>query len=209
MIPSPLPVQAVPFPAGTVPELSPDGFRVLFDLHPDAQLLWDPYEDRILKASEAACRLLKRSRAELLGTPPSALHSGERGALVVFTDAVLERGEFWTDGLSCELPDGSRLALEYCARRIDLEGRQLVLWRTVATSLEGWRRLGSSNRTGAVPPCPWLLVRRKSTAYQRRLARGENCPADYRDQNATHSSHRLAIPGILSHVRVGVDTLTS
>jgi len=127
MIPSPLPVQAVPFPAGTVPELSPDAFRVLFDLHPDAQLLWDPYEDRILKASEAACRLLKRSRAELLGTPPSALHSGERGALVVFTDAVLERGEFWTDGLSCELPDGSRLALEYCARRIDLEGRQLVL----------------------------------------------------------------------------------
>ena len=31
----------------------------------------------------------------------------------------------------------------------------------------------------------------------------------YRDQHVTHSSHRLAILGILSHVRVDVDGVTS
>ena len=127
MIPSPLAVQGTAFAAGTSSGLAAGGFRALFELHPDAQQLWDPHEDRILEASEKACRLLQRSRVELLAIAPSALHRGERGALVVFTEAVLERGEFWTDGLSCELPDGSRLALEYSARRIDMEGRPLVL----------------------------------------------------------------------------------
>lgn len=104
------------------PALSPEGFRALFELHPDAQLLWDPLADRMVEVNAQACVLLKRSRAELLALAPSALHSGERGALVVFTEAVLERGECWTDSLSGELPDGARLALEYNARRVVLDG---------------------------------------------------------------------------------------
>jgi PAS domain S-box-containing protein len=121
------PIQDLSGQTASRPALTDAGFRALFALHPDAQLLWDPREDQIVEASNNACRLLQRSRSELLATAPSALHSGERGALVVFTEAVLERGEYWTNGLSCELPDGSRLALEYSARRIDLEGRPLVL----------------------------------------------------------------------------------
>ena len=113
------------------PALGSEGFRALFELHPDAQLLWDPLADRMIEVNKQACALLRRSRPELLALAPSALHSGERGALVVFTEAVLERGECWTDGLTTELPDGSRLALEYNARRVALHGpaeeRALVL----------------------------------------------------------------------------------
>jgi PAS domain S-box-containing protein len=109
------------------PALSPEGFRALFAEHPDAQLLWDPFADRMVEVNLAACAMLRRARAALLALSPSALHSGERGALVVFTDAVLERGEAWTDSLSCELPDGSRLAVEYNARRVMLDDRPLLL----------------------------------------------------------------------------------
>ncbi|MGB5832150.1 MAG: sigma 54-interacting transcriptional regulator [Thiohalocapsa sp.] len=91
----------------------------LFDESPDAQLLWDPRDDAILAANQCACAILGRERAMLLATPVSALHEGERGALVVFTQAILERGEYWTNSLSCVLPGGSRLAIEYLARRIE------------------------------------------------------------------------------------------
>jgi PAS domain S-box-containing protein len=104
----------------------------LFERHPDAQLLWDPRADCILEANARACELFRRDRGRLLALAPSALHRGERGALVVFTEAVLERGEAWTDGLSAALPDGTRLALEYSARRVDAgplgrDGSPLIL----------------------------------------------------------------------------------
>jgi len=127
MTPAPASAPALPLPAVRRPGLSASRFRALFEQHPDAQLLWDPHADRLLEVNDRACRLLRRDRDELLAVPPSTLHSGERGALVVFTEAVLARGEHWTDGLTAELPDGARLALEYSARRMDLDGRTLVL----------------------------------------------------------------------------------
>jgi PAS domain S-box-containing protein len=107
--------------------LTPDTYAALFAHHPDAQMLWDPVNDRILEANEKACSLLGHEPKTLLALPPSALHRGERGALIMFTQSVLEQGEAWTNGLTCERPDGSRVAVEYSARRIRLSGRDLML----------------------------------------------------------------------------------
>ena len=109
------------------PSLDPEGFRRLFELHPDALLVFDPFADRILEANGRACVLLGRDREQLLATPPSALHRGERGALVVFTQMVLERGEGWSRALTCARPDGTRVTLEYSARRIADNGQTLLL----------------------------------------------------------------------------------
>jgi PAS domain S-box-containing protein len=105
---------------GPAEPLELGAFRTLFELHPDAQMLWDPLGDRIIEANQRACTLLGRDRKSLLALSVSALHRGERGALVVFTQAVLEAGESWTNSLSCEQPDGSRLPVEYYARRVGL-----------------------------------------------------------------------------------------
>ena len=118
----------MPAHSNGAPSLDPEGFRTLFEYHPDAQMLWDPVADRIIEANGRACSLLGRDRSALLQLPVSQLHRGERGALVVFTEAVLERGEAWTNSLSCERPDGSRIPVEYNARRMPAaDGDQLLI----------------------------------------------------------------------------------
>jgi PAS domain S-box-containing protein len=121
-----VPPHGSPHPPGA-PVLEPEDFRRLFEQHPDALLVWDPFEDRVLEVNGQACALLGRERTSLLETAPSALHKGERGALVVFTQTVLERGEAWTRARSCCRPDGTRVAVEYSARRIVEYGGARIL----------------------------------------------------------------------------------
>jgi PAS domain S-box-containing protein len=121
----------------------PEDFRQLFDSHPEAVLLWDPRADRILEANARACALLKRERATLIDSPPSALHAGERGALVVFTQAVLEKGEAWTNSLAWRLADGTCREVEYMARRVALASRELLL--ICARDREALRRRDARN----------------------------------------------------------------
>lgn len=102
-------------------------FRLLFEHHPDALLLLDPFADTFLAANVRACQLLRWPFDELMAMRPSALHVGERGALVVFTQEVLEIGEAWARGLGCQGGDGARILVEYRARRLDLDGRACVL----------------------------------------------------------------------------------
>ncbi len=115
--------------------LSDSTFRTLFAQHPDALLLVDPFADVLLAANACACQLLRWPLDQLMAMRPSALHAGERGALVVFTQEVLATGEAWARGLGCQGGDGTRILVEYRARRLDLYGRTslLIAVRDLAT----------------------------------------------------------------------------
>ena len=89
-----------------------------FEENREAMLVFEPLADRITDANAAAARLLGRSRTALRAMPVSALHPDQRPALVVFTQAVLAEGQWWTHALTPHRPDGKVLRLEYAAGRL-------------------------------------------------------------------------------------------
>ena len=86
-----------------------------FDENRDAMVVFEPLDDRIADANPAAARLLGHSRAALRAMPVSTLHPDQRAALVVFTQAVLAEGQWWTHALTPRHGDGKALRLEYAA----------------------------------------------------------------------------------------------
>jgi len=90
----------------------------LFEQSPEAQLLVDPYGDRLLAANAAACQLLGYPCEQLLSLPPSRLHGEGLAGLVVFTQAVLDQGHGWTDELTCHGADGRVFNVECHASRL-------------------------------------------------------------------------------------------
>lgn len=90
-------------------------------------MVWEPYTDAMVLVNARVCQLLKMPRAQLLALRPTLLHPGERGALVAFTQEVIETGEGWTRGLGCRCGDGSSLPVEYRARRLQLCRRECML----------------------------------------------------------------------------------
>ncbi|MGE0416558.1 MAG: sigma 54-interacting transcriptional regulator [Acetobacteraceae bacterium] len=85
----------------------------VFDHTPIPMLVLDPYADRIIDANPAACRLLGHSRAQLRAMAATDLHPGQRAALVVFTQAVMDRDGWWTHDLAPRHADGRSLEVEY------------------------------------------------------------------------------------------------
>jgi PAS domain S-box-containing protein len=114
-------------------------FDGIFEACAQPMLVVDPVEDRINDANPAACRLFGRERASLLTTKFSALHPGQLPALIVFTDAVLSKGSFWTRGLVARNAAGEELPLEYSGSVLDGAERRLVLL-TIADLNERKRR---------------------------------------------------------------------
>jgi PAS domain S-box-containing protein len=114
-------------------------FDGIFEACAQPMLVVDPVEDRINGANPAACRLFGRERASLLTTKFSALHPGQLPALIVFTDAVLSKGSFWTRGLVARSAAGEELPLEYSGSVLDGAERRLVLL-TIADLNERKRR---------------------------------------------------------------------
>ena len=110
-----------------VPWLDPQGFRTLFELHPEAHLLWDPVEDRIVETNCAACRLLGQPRERLITLRPSGLFPEQLAALTVFTQAVLAHDQGWTDELRALAGDGGRIPVECSAGRLPLQGNDYLL----------------------------------------------------------------------------------
>lgn len=90
-------------------------------------LVLDPTADCVVDANPAACRLLGYDRALLCSLKISALHPGQLPALIVFTEAVLAKGTFWTHTLSARHAAGTELSLEYVGCVMPGENRQLVL----------------------------------------------------------------------------------
>jgi PAS domain S-box-containing protein len=102
--------------------------RVLsFDYAIEPTLLLDPHADRIVDANAGACALLGIDRALLRQTKISALHAGQLPALIVFTQAVLDKGAYWTHALTPRHATGQKLRLEYAGSRLPRGDRPLVL----------------------------------------------------------------------------------
>jgi len=99
----------------------PAAWQDLFELAPEAQLLVDPYADRVLAANAAARQLLACDGPQVAALSPSRLYGEVMAGLVVFTQAVLEQGRAWTDGLSCRALDGRVFGVECQAVRVPTE----------------------------------------------------------------------------------------
>jgi PAS domain S-box-containing protein len=109
-----------------------------FECSIEPTLLLDPYADVILDANPAACSLLGYDRALLRQTKVSALHTGQLPALIVFTQAVLDKGAYWTDALTPRHATGQNLRIEYAGCVVAHDGRTLML--LAMSDLEARRR---------------------------------------------------------------------
>ena len=90
-----------------------DDFGSVFEQHREAMLVLEPEADRIVDANPAAARLLGYDRAALRAVAASALHPGQRPALIVFTQGAFAKGQWWSHALEPRHADGRSLRLEY------------------------------------------------------------------------------------------------
>src|SRR4051812_6377494 len=95
-----------------------DLHALAFDSAVEPTLLLDAHADQIVDANPAACALLGYDRALLRQTRISALHAGQLPALIVFTQAVLDKGAWWSTALTPRHATGQKLRLEYAGARL-------------------------------------------------------------------------------------------
>ncbi len=121
-------------------------FHTYFDQHPTATLVFDPVENRMIEANNAAVDLLGFPMEILLQSKPSWLFHGGLSALIVFTQSVMVQGYCWTNELSCKTRSGKEMPVECNARAVELEGR-LVLAVTLQDreAVEGLRKQAEAN----------------------------------------------------------------
>src|ERR1700712_4488986 len=100
---------------------------IAFDYSVEPTLLLDPHADQIVDANPAACALLGYDRALLRETKVSALHGGQLPALIVFTQAVLDKGAYWTNSLTPRHATSRHLRLEYAGSLVPHDVRSLIL----------------------------------------------------------------------------------
>src|SRR3954453_2131251 len=98
-----------------------------FDYLVEPTLLLDPGTDEIIDANPAACTLLGYDRTLLRETKFSTLHAGQVPALIVFSQAVLDKGAYWTNALTPRHATSQPLRLEYSGSRVPFDGRSLML----------------------------------------------------------------------------------
>jgi PAS domain S-box-containing protein len=102
-------------------------FERLLEEASDAAFILDPLEDRILAANGAACAMLGSTLEELLETPVSEIHPGERRQLQDFLAAVLREGHGSTLALTCRTRSGQYLPTEMTLWAFDGGARVHVL----------------------------------------------------------------------------------
>ena len=102
--------------------------HMVFEHSSDAIALLDPYGDRFGDLNIAVCQLLGYTRQELLVLPVSKLFGHQMADLVVFSQAVLEKGKGWTDELSCNCKSGERIELDITGTTLSIKGQlQIIL----------------------------------------------------------------------------------
>ncbi|MBU1314295.1 MAG: sigma 54-interacting transcriptional regulator [Alphaproteobacteria bacterium] len=100
----------------------------IFDLSPQPEMIFDPMADRVLAANSAACRLLGYDHAALLQMTVTELHDGQVPTLIVFTQAILDKGSYWTTALRPRHATGREVEVEYVGSRLPIDGsRQLII----------------------------------------------------------------------------------
>ncbi len=99
----------------------------VFDLSTEPMLVLDPHADQIMDANYAACTLLGYDRALLKQMKISALHPGQLPALIVFTQAILAMGTYWTRSLIPRHAADVQLRVEYTGALVTQDQSLLVL----------------------------------------------------------------------------------
>lgn len=107
-------------------------FRALFEGAPDATILADPSTGLILDANATACRLLGRTRDELIGRHQTELHPPVAGAMSkeTFSRHVNQAAhEGATHPIENELlrADGTTVPVEVLAQLIQVQGRPALV----------------------------------------------------------------------------------
>ncbi|GGF48809.1 transcriptional regulator [Azorhizobium oxalatiphilum] len=111
-------MQTPPAPLPTRPALDGAQLGDAFLQGVDAALAVDLDTARILDANPAACRLLGRPHALLTTMSVFDLHPGQTAEVIVFTQAVVDKGAWWTRALAARHADGHDLVLEYAGVRL-------------------------------------------------------------------------------------------
>lgn len=93
----------------------------------DAIFVIDPERDEIVDVNPKSCSLLGYSRDELLSLSVSAIHSKEMPQLLAFARSVFERGQGWTNELTCLTKNGIRLPAEISASVAEVAGRRCLI----------------------------------------------------------------------------------
>ncbi|WP_191864305.1 PAS domain-containing protein, partial [Pseudomonas viridiflava] len=89
--------------------------HMVFEHCAEAIALLDPVADRFGDLNIAACKLLGYPRQELLKLPVSKLFGHQLADLIVFTQAVMDKGHGWSEDLSCNCKSGERIELALSA----------------------------------------------------------------------------------------------
>jgi PAS domain S-box-containing protein len=105
----------------------PELRALTFDFLAEPTLLLDPHADQIVDANPAACSLLGYDRTLLRATRISELHADQMPALIVFTQAVFDKGAYWTNAITPRHATSQPLQVEYAATLLPHDGRSLML----------------------------------------------------------------------------------
>lgn len=133
--------------------------HMVFEHCAEAIALLDPYNDRFVDLNIAACRLLSYPRQELLEFPVSKLFGHQLADLIVFTQAVMDKGRGWTDELSCNCKSGERIELEISATRLLVKGvQQLILVLREKSQQRYQRDQAETERTMRVGLIEWRNI---------------------------------------------------
>ena len=100
--------------------------EMAFYVSPHAQILVDPYENRVLAANNEACRILEEDFPSL----KQQLFSGFFSMLpawIVFTEETIYHGEAWSDALEITKKSLDSVRLEIASKLTLIEDRQAIL----------------------------------------------------------------------------------
>jgi PAS domain S-box-containing protein len=109
----------------TVP--SSEILGLAFEHGANPAIVIDPAADAIVDVNPKAAALLGMPRAALTAMRATGLHPDQMPALLVFTEAVLLKGAYWTQTLSPRHADGRLLKLEYSATLLPASGGPWLL----------------------------------------------------------------------------------
>ena len=114
--------------------------HMVFEHCAEAIALLTPFSDRLGDLNIAACKLLGYPRQELLELPVSKLFGHQLADLIVFTQAVMDKGRGWTEELSCNCKTGERIELEISATTLQIKGEQQLILVMRELSHEKYQR---------------------------------------------------------------------
>ena len=102
-------------------------FRRIFEHSNDAIFLLEPAGNLIVDANTRACEMLGYTREELLSIGVAAIHPDEMPELIAFAESVFNRGNGWTNELTCTTKAGQVLPAEMSASIVNIEGQECMI----------------------------------------------------------------------------------